>query len=135
MGRGVKLGVTRKWWICWNLVEDHNYFAVVARPLSVFTRFACEKFHKPVHSAMVGRTGKPDRRDDASSLSMYAGVGIQFALTIVVFLFVGQWLDRRLGTTPWLTIIGVFVGAVGGFYSLYSRLMTAQRRNEDRRKP
>ena len=28
----------------------------------------------------------------------FAGLGIQFAAAIVVFLFIGQWLDKRFGT-------------------------------------
>lgn len=87
---------------------------------------------------MTAGRDDPGRRggahDDDPSLAAYAGVGIQFALTIVIFLFLGTWLDRRLGTAPWLTIAGVFVGAAGGFYSLYTRLMAAQRRADERRK-
>jgi F0F1-type ATP synthase assembly protein I len=69
-----------------------------------------------------------------SSLSGLAGVGIQFAVTIIVFLFAGQWLDRRFGTTPWLLILGVVIGASAGFYSLYRKLMAAQARDEQRRR-
>ena len=63
----------------------------------------------------------------------FAGIGVQFALVILVFTFAGVWLDRRLGTSPWLTIIGVFVGAAGGFYSMYRKVMAAQRLDAERR--
>lgn len=46
------------------------------------------------------------------------GVGLQFAVTLLVCLFAGQWLDRKLGTTPWLMLAGMLVGAVVGFWSL-----------------
>lgn len=59
-----------------------------------------------------------------------AGVGIQFAVSILLFLYVGQWLDRRFGWTPWGTLVGVLVGAVAGFTSLYRRLMAELRREE-----
>jgi F0F1-type ATP synthase assembly protein I len=58
---------------------------------------------------------------------------LQLALSIVAFLFLGQWLDRRLGTDPWLTMLGVFVGAGAAFYSMYRRLMADQRREESLR--
>jgi F0F1-type ATP synthase assembly protein I len=61
-------------------------------------------------------------------------VGLQFALSIVVFLYVGQWIDRRLGTAPWFLLIGVFVGAGAGFYSMYRKLMKAQAREDAARK-
>ena len=62
----------------------------------------------------------------------FAGIGVQFALTILVFVFAGVWLDRRLGTSPWLVLICVFVGAAGGFYSMYRRVALAQRRDAER---
>lgn len=60
-----------------------------------------------------------------------AGIGLQFALTILIFTFAGVWLDRRLGTSPWLLIVFVFVGAAGGFYSMYRRVTAAQRKSKD----
>ncbi len=62
----------------------------------------------------------------------YLGVGFQFGASIVFFLLVGQWLDRRLGTDPWLLLLGVFVGAGAGFYSLYRQLVIAPREREKR---
>jgi len=59
-------------------------------------------------------------------LGMAAAGGIEFTVTIVLGLFVGRWLDRRMGTGPWLLILGVFVGAAAGFYHLYRALTTAQ---------
>ena len=51
------------------------------------------------------------------------GVGLQFAGAILLFLFLGMWLDERLGTDPWLLIAGVFVGGAAGFYSIYRQLV------------
>ncbi len=51
--------------------------------------------------------------------SEFAGLGIQFAVTIVVFAFAGIWLDRRLGTSPVFVIILVLGGAGLGFWTMY----------------
>lgn len=50
--------------------------------------------------------------------------------SILFFLFAGQWLDRRLGTEPWLLLLGVFVGAGAGFYSMYRQLVIVPRERE-----
>jgi ATP synthase protein I len=72
--------------------------------------------------------------DGGTSITQFAGVGLQFALSILVFLFAGQWLDRKLGTAPWFLLVGVFVGGAGSFYSMYRKLMAAQARDEAARK-
>lgn len=60
----------------------------------------------------------------------YAGLGLQFAVSILLFLYLGQWIDRRLGTEPWFMIVGVFTGAGASFYSMYRKLMAIQERDE-----
>jgi ATP synthase protein I len=67
---------------------------------------------------------------EGTSIAQFAGVGLQFALSILVFVYVGQWLDRKLGTAPWLLLAGVFVGAGASFYNMYRKLMAAQARDE-----
>ncbi|HSJ26057.1 MAG TPA: AtpZ/AtpI family protein [Longimicrobiales bacterium] len=69
----------------------------------------------------------------AAQASKYAGVGLTWALSTMLFLFLGAAADRRLGTTPWLTLVGAFVGAGAGFWYMYYHLVIApqQRRNRD----
>ena len=66
-------------------------------------------------------------RGSAVSGTEFAGIGVQFGLTILVFVWAGVWLDRRFGTSPWLLLILVFAGAGGAFYSMYRRVTAAQR--------
>ncbi len=68
-------------------------------------------------------------KGSAPSASDFAGIGLQFAASVLLFGYAGQWLDGRFGTGPWLLIIGVFLGAGGAFYSMYRKLMASQ---EDR---
>jgi F0F1-type ATP synthase assembly protein I len=58
-------------------------------------------------------------------LGRFTGFGLAWALSVLVFLLAGYWLDGRLGTLPWLTILGAFVGAAGGFVSLYRGIVAA----------
>ena len=64
----------------------------------------------------------------------FAGVGIQFAFAIIVFLYAGQWLDNRLGTNGLFTIAGVFIGAGAAFYSMYRRISSAQKQDDEERR-
>ena len=44
------------------------------------------------------------------------GAGLQFAASILLFLFLGMWADRRLGTDPWLLIAGIVLGSAAGLF-------------------
>jgi F0F1-type ATP synthase assembly protein I len=78
----------------------------------------------------MGDPRSDEERARAREAGRYLGVGLQFAGSIVLFLFIGYWLDQRLGTTPLLLIVGVFVGAGAGFYSLYRQLVIVPRERE-----
>lgn len=60
----------------------------------------------------------------------YAGLGLQFALSILFFGWLGQWVDRKLGTDGIFLLLGVLIGAGAAFYSMYRSLMADQRREE-----
>ena len=79
------------------------------------------------------KRSQPSRKQGLSG-GDFAGLGLQFALAIVLFLFAGQWLDNRLGTNGLFTIAGVFVGAGGAFYSMYRKITAAQKRDDEERK-
>ena len=63
----------------------------------------------------------------------FAGVGLQFAAAIVIFLFAGQWVDKKLGTSGVFTIAGVFIGGGAAFYLMYRKITAAQRRDDEER--
>ena len=67
-------------------------------------------------------------RRKSISGSEFAGVGVQFGVTIVVFALAGIWLDKKLGTSPWLVLVMVFGGAGLGFWSMVRKLSSQRRR-------
>lgn len=52
----------------------------------------------------------------------YLGLGTTLAAAIAVLMGGGYWLDRKLGTQPWLTLLGALMGMVVGFYNLFDTL-------------
>ena len=66
-------------------------------------------------------------------VARYSGLGLQLAGSLVLFMLGGSWLDKRLGTSPVLTLIGALVGASAGFYSLYRNLMRGQAKGPPKR--
>lgn len=82
----------------------------------------------------AGADAAGPKRGESLSAASYAGLGLQFVVALLVFLFAGQWIDARLGTSPVFLMLGVFLGAGGAFYSIYRRLMAEQEREEMRRR-
>jgi F0F1-type ATP synthase assembly protein I len=60
----------------------------------------------------------------------FMGHGLTWALSVLLFLGIGAWLDSKLGTTPFLLIAGAFVGGAAGFYSLYYHVVIAPRERD-----
>lgn len=63
----------------------------------------------------------------------YMGLGLTWAMATLLFLAVGWWLDTKLGTAPWLLIVGAFVGASAGFYYLYQNVVVEAREEQEAR--
>lgn len=55
-----------------------------------------------------------------------AGVGLEFAASVLGGLAVGYYFDEWLGTAPWFLLLGVFGGLAGSV----SRLVMLSRRLE-----
>ena len=75
--------------------------------------------------------GNQPGRTDQLSAATYAGLGLQFIVGIVLFLYIGKWIDSRLGTSPAFLIAGVFLGAGGSFYSVYRKLIADQKKDDE----
>lgn len=59
----------------------------------------------------------PDDKHDTNIKSGIAyGAAISLFAAVVGGLIVGWLLDRWLGTSPWLLVVGLILGAAGGFY-------------------
>ena len=54
-----------------------------------------------------------------TSYAIYLAAGVQLAASTVAGLIVGYYVDKKLGTTPWLTAAGVMLGFIGGIFNLF----------------
>lgn len=46
-------------------------------------------------------------------------VGIELVASVLISAFIGYRLDLYFYTKPWLMVVGIFLGALAGFYNLY----------------
>lgn len=69
-------------------------------------------------------------RQDLKGLGTYGTVGLEFGLSVLFGLLGGQWLDKRLGWAPWLTLIGLGFGSAAGIRTLWRAAKAAERELE-----
>jgi F0F1-type ATP synthase assembly protein I len=64
----------------------------------------------------------PKENDRASLLrgmGPLMNLGVTFALSIGGLAYLGHWLDGKLDTKPWMTLLGAVLGMVVGFVNLF----------------
>jgi len=78
-----------------------------------------------------------DRRQLIKSLGFLSGVGISLVAATFIGLAMGYYLDKWLGTNPWMTLIFLGFGIVSGFRNVYilteRELKRQQRDDSDNR--
>jgi ATP synthase protein I len=82
---------------------------------------------------------KEDRKAFFKELGKYSALGFEMAISVIIGLVIGSFLDKRLGTGPWLTIVWLGLGFAAGFRSLYRAAVRSGRDlpkgKGDKRKP
>ncbi|HJR09716.1 MAG TPA: AtpZ/AtpI family protein [Pyrinomonadaceae bacterium] len=66
---------------------------------------------------------KQDEQNVTGKSGVVYGAVLSLAMSIVSCLLVGWALDRWLGTSPWLIVVGIVIGSVVGFMQ-FIRLMS-----------
>jgi ATP synthase protein I len=84
-------------------------------------------------------TDRQDRKAFFRELAKYSALGFEMALSVVIGMGIGYYLDRWLGTGPWLMIVWIGLGFAAGVRSLYRAAVRSgkdlERDGEERRKP
>jgi F0F1-type ATP synthase assembly protein I len=70
-------------------------------------------------------------KQDWKSAGSYGTVGIEVILSVLVGFFGGYWLDGKLGTSPWLTLVGFTYGVAAAARALYRAARRATKEAED----
>jgi ATP synthase protein I len=86
-----------------------------------------------------------ENRKSTIQMAYASSVGIAMALAIFGSFFLGSWLDGKLGTEPWFTLLLLLAGIAAGFRNLYQLfrkyfkvekpLITSVKREQHRKRP
>ena len=59
------------------------------------------------------------RADTVRTIGALSTVGLAFVLAVVIGAWFGRVLDSWLGTSPWLFMLGFFLGLAAGILNVY----------------
>jgi ATP synthase protein I len=76
----------------------------------------------------MAQSGEPNAWKALGELS---SIGITLVVATVIGLAGGYYLDRWLGTSPWLTLVGLLFGIAAGFVNLFRTVNRAGRDIDD----
>jgi ATP synthase protein I len=71
---------------------------------------------------------KDETKKTVRELGYFASLGMSIALSIVIGLFLGRWLDSKFDTDPVFMFIGLAMGIAAGF----SNILRAGRKSRDK---
>lgn len=61
----------------------------------------------------------PEGRKQLKALGEVSTIGIEMAVSVIVGVMGGQWLDEKFGTDSVFELLGLFAGLAAAFRSLY----------------
>jgi len=69
---------------------------------------------------------KKETRALFKDLWYYSSLSFSIALSIVIGLGIGYWLDKKFETSPWFTLIFLGFGVLAGFRNIYLAIKKSQ---------
>ena len=58
-----------------------------------------------------------------SALKLAWDLGFTIAIPIVVFALAGRFLDKKLGTSPWILLIGILLSIAVSSWAVYKKTL------------
>jgi ATP synthase protein I len=107
--------------------KDFDPFSVDAWIASVLSSAAIGLETKTVEEKAIDK----DARKMWAVALRYSALGLEMGVATAIGYGAGWWLDRRLGTKPYLMLVMLLLGIAAGFRSLYRAARRSQMKGDD----
>lgn len=65
-----------------------------------------------------------------SELSPYLTLGAEFAFSVLIFVLLGQWFDKKFETGNIFTISLILFSVIGGFIRMFFKIIQIGKQND-----
>jgi F0F1-type ATP synthase assembly protein I len=65
------------------------------------------------------------------NLAYLTQVAFLMLTPIIGGVYLGNWIDEKLGSSPWILLLGIVMGVGTAFLSLYKFVMTVTKKDDD----
>ncbi len=91
-----------------------------------------QTYHRKVSKASHRKSKKTleNLSESYRKLAPYLNIGTFWAASVLIFTWLGWYLDRKWNTHPWFTIIGAFIGIGAGFYNFFKVVLKENEKNK-----
>jgi hypothetical protein len=72
----------------------------------------------------TGHYGVSEGGDSVKNLARLGALGAELAAAVVAGTLLGYYIDSKLGTEPWLMLLGMLAGFLGGLRIMFKSLKT-----------
>ena len=66
---------------------------------------------------------KQEKEKSWSAVGLAWELGYTIAVPIVVFALLGRYLDKKLGTAPWLLLLGILISIAVSSWAVYKKTL------------
>jgi len=73
----------------------------------------------------------PEAKKQLKQVGRLSAAGIELSISTMIGVFGGRWLDGKLETSPLFMLVGLVLGVVAGFRSIYLAARKAQEKAND----
>ena len=71
----------------------------------------------------------PTSQTTLQLIGQLSTIGLSFVFALVIGFGAGWWLDGVLGTKPWLSFVGFFLGLAAGVLNVYRVMQLANKKD------
>lgn len=61
----------------------------------------------------------------------FLGLGIQLAASVLLFFFIGYWIDEHYNISPVGKLVGMVIGCTAGFIQFFKSVLTNKSNNKN----